>query len=66
MDVTLTCSDSGTPPMSASILFKVVVLDVNDSPPTFNQSVYRVDVVEENIVGKQIFKVRYTISKVLF
>ncbi|GFR71800.1 cadherin-related protein [Elysia marginata] len=57
IDVTITCSDQGTPPMSASVLFKVMVLDVNDNAPKFNQTVYNVNVVEENIVGKQIFKI---------
>ncbi|RUS89530.1 hypothetical protein EGW08_002718 [Elysia chlorotica] len=57
IDVTLTCTDAGTPPMSSTVIFKVLVLDVNDNAPRFDQSIYSVDVVEENIVGKQIFKI---------
>uniref|UniRef100_A0A2C9K965 Cadherin domain-containing protein n=1 Tax=Biomphalaria glabrata TaxID=6526 RepID=A0A2C9K965_BIOGL len=55
-EVRLICNDAGSPPKTSSITFKVYVTDINDNPPMFSQSVYVVNVTEENIVGKPILK----------
>ncbi|CAL1544892.1 unnamed protein product [Lymnaea stagnalis] len=55
-DVKLVCSDAGSPPKTSSVTFRVLVSDVNDNAPMFSQTVYVVNVTEENVVGKQIIK----------
>ncbi|KAH9496049.1 Protocadherin-11 Y-linked [Bulinus truncatus] len=55
-EVKLICSDAGYPPKTSSISFKVFVTDLNDNAPVFSQSVYVVNITEENVVGKQILK----------
>ncbi|GFR91401.1 protocadherin-11 X-linked [Elysia marginata] len=44
--VTVTCSDSGTPPLNTSQSFVVKVLDVNDNDPKFEKDFYTADVTE--------------------
>ncbi|XP_013862997.1 protocadherin beta-1 [Austrofundulus limnaeus] len=43
--------DGGTPPRSGTVNIDVTVLDVNDNPPVFNQSLYRATVSENAIKG---------------
>ncbi|XP_034037002.1 protocadherin gamma-A3-like [Thalassophryne amazonica] len=49
--------DGGTPPRSGTINMDITVLDVNDNPPVFNQSVYRAAVQENSIKGTYILTV---------
>ena len=50
-DVTLTCDDHGDPAMTSTQRIVVRVTDVNDHAPRFSQSVYRVEVEENNPPG---------------
>ncbi|CAN2387414.1 homophilic cell adhesion via plasma membrane adhesion molecules [Pristimantis euphronides] len=44
----LTAIDGGEPARSGSCRITIVVLDINDNPPVFNQSVYKVS-IQENL-----------------
>ncbi|XP_026214107.1 protocadherin beta-16-like [Anabas testudineus] len=46
--------DGGTPQRSGSVNIEITVLDVNDNPPVFNQSVYTATVTENAAVGTYI------------
>ncbi|XP_063058933.1 protocadherin gamma-A11-like [Engraulis encrasicolus] len=54
LSLTLTAVDGGDPPRSGTVNIKVIVLDVNDNAPVFNQSVYRATVVENAQRGTYI------------
>ena len=56
-DVVITCSDGGTPPLSASKRVAVTVNDVNDNAPRFADQVYASDIDENNYVGAIIAQV---------
>ncbi|XP_044136916.1 protocadherin gamma-C5-like isoform X11 [Bufo gargarizans] len=45
-DLILTAIDGGEPARSGTCSITVVVLDINDNPPVFNQSVYKVSIRE--------------------
>ena len=47
--------DRGNPSRSATKLVLVTVTDVNDSPPEFNQSVYRVSISEDTLPNTLIY-----------
>ncbi|XP_046901939.1 protocadherin gamma-A11-like isoform X8 [Hypomesus transpacificus] len=54
ISLTLTAVDGGNPPRSGSVKIEVTVLDANDNAPLFNQSVYRVSVIENAPKGTYI------------
>ncbi|XP_025115144.1 protocadherin gamma-C4-like isoform X3 [Pomacea canaliculata] len=56
-NVTVTCRDAGSPPLSTSLQFTVHVVDVNDNPPRFDSDVYYASIVENNEIGLQITRV---------
>ncbi|XP_060109593.1 protocadherin alpha-10-like isoform X8 [Heteronotia binoei] len=47
----LTASDGGKPQLSGTVQLVINVLDANDNPPVFNQSVYRVKLLENAAAG---------------
>ncbi|GFN94897.1 protocadherin-19 [Plakobranchus ocellatus] len=47
-DVTITCHDSGNPPLSASVTFSVIIEDDNDNAPQFSRPMRRVSVAENS------------------
>ncbi|NWS45409.1 PCDA5 protein, partial [Probosciger aterrimus] len=47
----LTASDGGRPPLTGTVELVITVLDVNDNAPQFNQSVYKVKVLEGSEPG---------------
>ncbi|XP_072259076.1 protocadherin gamma-C5-like [Pyxicephalus adspersus] len=49
----LTAIDGGEPPRSGSTQITIAVLDLNDNPPIFNQSRYKIN-VRENIALKSV------------
>ncbi|XP_043982265.1 protocadherin 1 gamma 22 [Gambusia affinis] len=49
--VQITASDSGKPPLTSEKTIIVQLLDVNDNPPVFSQSLYTVYVKENNAPG---------------
>jgi len=47
--------DRGTPPRSETKIVVVTVIDENDSPPEFNQSVYHVSIPEDTLQNTVIY-----------
>ncbi|XP_025023958.1 protocadherin Fat 2 [Python bivittatus] len=56
----LTATDGGEPKLTGTVQLVIVVLDVNDNPPVFNPSVYKVKLLENAAVGTLIIKVNAT------
>ncbi|XP_061164088.1 putative protocadherin beta-18 [Saccostrea echinata] len=56
-DITVTCSDSGTPPLNSSSTFQVTVIDMNDHSPIFLKTTYYAEMYENNNIGIEILKV---------
>ncbi|XP_044136918.1 protocadherin gamma-C5-like isoform X13 [Bufo gargarizans] len=52
-DLVLTAIDGGEPARSGTCRITVVVLDINDNPPVFNQSIYKVS-IRENLPLKSV------------
>ncbi|XP_060109592.1 protocadherin alpha-5-like isoform X7 [Heteronotia binoei] len=56
----LTASDGGKPQLSGTVQLVINVLDANDNPPVFNQSVYRVKLLENAANGTLVIKLNAT------
>ncbi|XP_041358050.1 protocadherin-9-like [Gigantopelta aegis] len=56
-NVTITCSDSGSPSMSAFVNFLAIITDVNDSPPVFSKPVYYANLSENSYLKKFVTQV---------
>uniref|UniRef100_A0A8C5U235 Cadherin domain-containing protein n=1 Tax=Malurus cyaneus samueli TaxID=2593467 RepID=A0A8C5U235_9PASS len=56
----LTASDGGRPPLTGTMELVISVLDANDNPPQFNQSVYKVQLPESAAVGTRVTRVNAT------
>ncbi|XP_058505644.1 protocadherin gamma-A4-like isoform X21 [Solea solea] len=50
----LIATDGGTPHRSGTVNIDIIVLDANDNPPVFNQSLYRAAVSEDSLKGTYI------------
>ncbi|XP_056899782.1 protocadherin beta-16-like [Takifugu flavidus] len=59
-NITITVSDQGSPPLSNTKNINVKVLDVNDSPPKFDQAEYSKALPENNSPGFSVFAIRAT------
>ncbi|XP_048667629.1 protocadherin beta-15 isoform X2 [Marmota marmota marmota] len=55
--LTLTALDGGSPPRSGTTQIRVLVLDVNDNAPQFEQILYEVQVPENSPIGSLVVKV---------
>ncbi|XP_051019077.1 protocadherin beta-6-like isoform X1 [Acomys russatus] len=55
--LTLTATDGGSPPRSGTIEIQILVLDMNDNAPEFDQEVYEVQVPENNPIGSLLITV---------
>ncbi|KAL0182421.1 hypothetical protein M9458_021796, partial [Cirrhinus mrigala] len=55
--ITLTATDSGSPPRSSQESFVLRLSDVNDNPPVFSQSSYSVDIAENNAPNAPLLSV---------
>ncbi|XP_067899236.1 protocadherin-10-like [Heterodontus francisci] len=53
-NVTITCTDSGSPPLSTNKTIRVQVSDINDNAPRFTQPSFTMYVTENNIIGASI------------
>nr|XP_015307505.2 protocadherin beta-11 [Macaca fascicularis] len=53
----LTALDGGSPPRSGTALVKVVVVDINDNSPEFEQAFYEVKIPENSILGSLVLTV---------
>ncbi|XP_015743999.2 protocadherin alpha-5-like [Python bivittatus] len=56
----LTATDSGEPKLTGVIQLVINVLDVNDNPPVFNQSLYRIKVPENTSSGTLVINLNAT------
>ncbi|XP_076872540.1 protocadherin-23 [Brachyhypopomus gauderio] len=56
--LTVQASDSGLPPLSSTCSLTVVVVDVNDEAPLFEQHVYNASVMENEEAGQRVVTVR--------
>ncbi|NXK43681.1 PCDG7 protein, partial [Piprites chloris] len=56
----LTATDGGSPVKLGSTTIQIVVLDGNDNTPEFTQSVYKVTVREDVVVGSRVLQVTAT------
>ncbi|XP_026528277.1 protocadherin alpha-5-like [Notechis scutatus] len=56
----LTATDSGEPKLTGTVQLLINVLDVNDNPPVFNQSVYRVKLLENTVSGSLVINLNAT------
>ncbi|XP_072132970.1 cadherin-like protein 26 [Mobula birostris] len=46
--------------LSQDLMYQVLVKDINDNPPIFNQSEYKVEISENTTVGEEFFRVNAT------
>ncbi|XP_054840776.1 protocadherin alpha-10-like [Eublepharis macularius] len=58
--VLLMATDGGKPRLSGTVQLVINVLDANDNPPVFNQSVYRVKLLENTANGTLVIKLNAT------
>uniref|UniRef100_A0A8C7Q231 Cadherin domain-containing protein n=1 Tax=Oncorhynchus mykiss TaxID=8022 RepID=A0A8C7Q231_ONCMY len=56
-NITITATDSGSPPLSSARTLHLRISDVNDNAPLFHQSSYSTYVTENNSPGMSIFTV---------
>nr|XP_010963363.1 PREDICTED: LOW QUALITY PROTEIN: protocadherin-16 [Camelus bactrianus] len=56
-NLTVAAADRGQPPRSSTVPVTVTVLDVNDNPPVFTRSSYRVAVPEDTPIGAELLQV---------
>ncbi|XP_041049377.1 protocadherin-10-like isoform X16 [Carcharodon carcharias] len=56
-DVTITCTDSGDPPLTSKQTIRMEVSDINDNAPRFTQSLYSASVMENNVIGASLFSI---------
>ncbi|XP_059243581.1 protocadherin gamma-B5-like, partial [Mustela nigripes] len=56
-NVTITATDRGRPPLSATTSVALIITDVNDNAPVFHQASYVVHVAENNPPGASIAQV---------
>ena len=56
-NVTVTCTDKGTPPMSSSEQFIVNVMDENDKTPVFSKNIYYASIRENAGIGDIVTQV---------
>nr|XP_012788793.1 unnamed protein product [Sorex araneus] len=57
LKLTLTALDGGSPPRSGTVQIRILVLDINDNTPEFEQTVYQVQIPENSPVGSLVVKV---------
>ncbi|XP_018111746.1 protocadherin alpha-C2 isoform X1 [Xenopus laevis] len=57
-NITVTATDSGIPPLSTRKTLYVEVSDVNDHPPTFEESSYSISIMENNAPGVPLISVK--------
>lgn len=55
-----TVSSQGTPPLSNTTELEIVVTDVNDNPPQFEQTTYWASVAESAAIGHSVTRIHAT------
>ncbi|XP_037317225.2 protocadherin gamma-A6 [Pungitius pungitius] len=56
--ITVTATDAGSPSLSSVKVITIVVNDINDNPPTFTQSEYNANILENQPVGTMVMQVK--------
>ena len=56
-NITITATDSGSPPLSSAKTLRLIISDVNDNAPVFTKNSYSAHIVENNEPGLSIFTV---------
>uniref|UniRef100_A0A8C3R183 Protocadherin gamma-C3 n=1 Tax=Cyanoderma ruficeps TaxID=181631 RepID=A0A8C3R183_9PASS len=59
-NITVTATDSGTPPLSSQKVIHVEISDINDNPPRFEEPVYSVYIPENNPLGAFLCTIKAT------
>ncbi|KAL8617023.1 hypothetical protein ACOMHN_014194 [Nucella lapillus] len=59
-DAAILCQDRGSPPLSTEATFTVVITDVNDNDPSFDQQTFTATVLENNAEGQYLLHVTAT------
>ncbi|XP_041442051.1 protocadherin gamma-B2 isoform X29 [Xenopus laevis] len=57
-NITIKATDRGSPPLSTNKTIRLLITDVNDNPPVFDQTNYVVYIPENNPSGSSIFQVQ--------
>ncbi|XP_045886262.1 protocadherin beta-15 [Micropterus dolomieu] len=56
--ITVTATDAGSPSLSNVNVITILVNDINDNPPTFTQSEYNANILENQPAGTFVMKVK--------
>ena len=56
-NITISATDSGSPPLFTKVTIHLKISDVNDNAPVFTKPNYSADIIENNIPGMSIFSV---------
>ncbi|NXX74187.1 PCDC2 protein, partial [Urocolius indicus] len=59
-NITVTATDSGSPPLSSQKVIHVEISDINDNPPRFEEPVYSVYIPENNPTGALLCTIKAT------
>ncbi|NXN40980.1 PCDC2 protein, partial [Rhinoptilus africanus] len=59
-NITVTATDSGSPPLSSQKVIHVEISDINDNPPRFEEPVYSVYIPENNPIGALLCTIQAT------
>ncbi|XP_030359922.1 protocadherin alpha-C2-like isoform X14 [Strigops habroptila] len=59
-NITVTATDSGSPPLSSQKVIYVEISDINDNPPRFEEPVYSVYIPENNPLGAFMCTIKAT------
>uniref|UniRef100_A0A3B4EY46 Cadherin domain-containing protein n=1 Tax=Pundamilia nyererei TaxID=303518 RepID=A0A3B4EY46_9CICH len=57
-NLTVTATDAGSPPLTSVKVIPIAISDINDNPPTFMQSEYNANILENQPVGTFVIKVK--------
>lgn len=57
-NITVTATDAGSPSLSSVKVITIVLSDINDNPPTFTQSEYNANILENQLVGTFVMRMK--------
>uniref|UniRef100_A0A8B9GNJ1 Cadherin domain-containing protein n=1 Tax=Astyanax mexicanus TaxID=7994 RepID=A0A8B9GNJ1_ASTMX len=57
-NISIMCSDEGSPSLSSSVTLTLQISDVNDNAPVFERSSYEASISENNTPGLSLFRVK--------
>ncbi|XP_072368890.1 protocadherin-10-like isoform X3 [Scyliorhinus torazame] len=53
-NITIICTDTGSPPLAANKTIRIQVTDINDNAPRFTQPSFTMYVTENNVIGASV------------